>query len=141
MVKAIPTVCFLILLYYYFKTMLFGPLERVLQQRADLTEGARRAAEASLAAADRKQQEYEAKFNEARAEVYHAQEETRRKWLEDQAAQVAEARKQHEDLVRAAKQQMVADAASARQDLTTNAGPLADEITSVVLARKAGTAI
>lgn len=141
MVKAIPTVGFLILLYYYFKTMLFGPLERVLKQRADLTEGARRAADASLAAADRKQQEYEARFNEARAEVYRAQEETRRKWLEDQAAQVAEARKQHEALVHASKQQIVADAASARQDLATRAGTLADEITSVVLARKAGSAI
>src|SRR5580692_8622496 len=103
MVKAIPTVCFLILLYYYFKTMQFGPLEKVLKQRAELTEGARRDAEASLADAARKQRDYEAKFNEARAEVYRAQEETRRKWLEDQAAQVADARTQHEESVHAAK--------------------------------------
>ncbi len=141
MVKAIPTICFLILLYYYFKTMLFGPLERVLKQRAELTEGARRDAEASLADAARKQQDYEAKFNEARAEVYRAQEETRRKWLEDQAAQVADARKQHEESVHAAKQQIAADAASARQGLAASAGTLADEITTVVLARKAGSAI
>jgi F-type H+-transporting ATPase subunit b len=140
MVKAIPTVCFLILLYYYFKTMLFGPLERVLKQRAELTEGARRDAEASLADAARKQQDYEAKFNEARAEVYRAQEETRRKWLEDQAAQVADARTQHEESVHAAKQQIAADAVSARQDLGSRAGTLADDITSVVLARKAGNA-
>jgi F-type H+-transporting ATPase subunit b len=140
MVKAIPTVCFLILLYYYFKTMLFGPLEKVLKQRAELTEGARRDAEASLADAARKQRDYEAKFNEARAEVYRAQEETRRKWLEDQAAQVADARTQHEESVHAAKKQIAADAVSARQDLSTGAGTLADDITSVVLARKAGNA-
>ena len=70
MVHAIPTILLLILLYFYFKAMLFGPLEKVLKQRAELTAGARQAADASLAAAERKQQEYERKFAEARAEAY-----------------------------------------------------------------------
>ena len=90
-VNAIPTVCLLILLHFYLKAMLFRPLEKVLKQREDLTEGARKVAEQSLAAAERKEQAYQEKLREARAEVYRAQEETRRRWLEDQAAQIGRA--------------------------------------------------
>ena len=140
MVRAIPTMLFLVFLYYYFKLMLFGPLEKVLKQREELTEGARKSAEASLAAAERKQQEYEAKFNQARAEVYRGQEETRRKWLDDQAVAVAAARAEAEQQVRTAKQQIVADGGAARETLASTSGALADEIASVMLARRIGNA-
>jgi F-type H+-transporting ATPase subunit b len=137
MVQAIPTILFLIFLYFYLKNMLFGPLEKVLKQRGELTEGARKGAEASLAAAERKQQEYEAAFTEARAGVYRAQEEMRRKWLDEQAASVASARSASEQQVSAAKRQIAADAADARQTLASTSGAMADEIANVMLARKA----
>src|SRR5579862_667400 len=89
LLKAIPTVFILLLLHFYLKAMLFGPLARVLKERDELTVGARKAAEQSLAAAERKAQEYESKLREARAEVYRQQEETRRVWLEEQTAQIA----------------------------------------------------
>jgi F-type H+-transporting ATPase subunit b len=101
-----------------------------------LTEGARKAAEQSLAAADRKQLEYESKFRDARAEVYRAQEEIRRQWLEDQAGQVAEARQRTEASVHGAREQITADAAAAKRNLETTSGVLADEIVAAVLARK-----
>jgi len=140
LVNAIPTIAFFIFLYYYFKFMLFGPLEKVLKQREELTEGARKAAQASLAAADRKQQDYEAKFNEARAEVYRSQEEMRRKWLEDQASAVEAARGEANARVHAAREQIAADASGARQNLSSTAESLADEIAGVILERKAGSA-
>src|SRR5215475_4677341 len=87
LLKAIPTVVILIFLHFYLKFMLFKPLAKVLKERDALTAGARKAAEQSLAAAERKAQEYEAKFRDARAEVYKQQEETRKVWLQDQAAQ------------------------------------------------------
>jgi F-type H+-transporting ATPase subunit b len=136
LLKAIPTVCLLLLLHFYLKAMLFRPLDKVLKQRGELTEGARKAAEQSLNAADRKQQEYEDKFREARAEVYRAQEEIRRQWLQDQAAQIADARQRSEASVRAAREQIAGDAASARQNLEATSAALADEIASAVLARK-----
>jgi F-type H+-transporting ATPase subunit b len=138
MLKAIPTVCLLLILHWYFKAMLFGPLEKVLKQRDELTEGARKSAEQSLAAAERKQQEYEKKFNEARAEVYRAQEETRRKWLEDQAAHVEEARQRSAQIIHEAKQQIEAEAAAARVSLTATTATLADEIATSILSRKRG---
>jgi F-type H+-transporting ATPase subunit b len=138
MLKAIPTVILLLLLYWYFKAMLFGPLDKVLKQREELTEGARKSADASLAAAERKHQEFEKKLNEARAEVYRAQEETRRKWLEDQAAQVDLARNRSEQAVHDAKQQIEAEAAAAREILVATTATLADEIATTILARKSG---
>jgi F-type H+-transporting ATPase subunit b len=137
LLKAIPTVCLLLLLHFYFKAMLFGPLEKVLKQREELTEGARRGADQSLAAADRKQQDYEAKFREARAEVYRAQEETRRRWLEDQAKQIADARQRSDLSVRAAKEQIAAEAAAARQGLADTSATLADQIATAILVRRA----
>ena len=138
LLKAIPTVCLLLLLHFYLKAMLFGPLEKVLKQRDELTGGARKAAEQSLAAAGRKAQEYEAKLREARAEVYRQQEETRRRWLEDQAAQVAQAHERTAGAVRQAKRQIAAEAAAARQSLLGSSGALADQIATAVLARRAG---
>jgi F0F1-type ATP synthase membrane subunit b/b' len=102
-----------------------------------LTEGARKAAAASLAEAERKTAEYEVKLAEARAEVYREQEETRRKWLDQQAAQVAEARTAAEAGVHAAREQIAAEAASAKITLEATAATLADEIATTVLGRRA----
>src|SRR6266481_242317 len=92
LLKAIPTICLLLFLYFYLKAMLFSPLTRVLKQRDELTEGTRRAADQSLRDAGQKVQEYEAKIREARAEIYREQELTRAQWLADQAAQMTAAR-------------------------------------------------
>jgi F-type H+-transporting ATPase subunit b len=137
LLKSIPTIFLLLLLHFYLKAMLFGPLERVLKQRDELTKGARKTAADSLAAAERKTLEYETKMREARAEVYREQEELRRKWLADQSAQVDEARERTAQVVRKAKEQIAAEAAAARQSLTETAGALAEEIATAVLARKA----
>ncbi len=134
--KAIPTVFIFILLYFYLKAMLFAPLERVLRERDTLTAGAKKAAESAFAAAERKQKEYEQKFAEAQAEVYRVQEETRRQWLEAQSAQIAEARRQMEQAVHAAKEQIATDAAIARNGLAESSAQLADEIAAMLLARR-----
>jgi F-type H+-transporting ATPase subunit b len=138
LLKAIPTICLFVLLYFYIKSVLFGPLEKILKQRDELTVGARKAAEASLALAERKEKEYEAKFAEARAEVYKLQEDTRRQWLDDQAAQLAEAHARSGELVKKAKDEIARDSAAARDNLFATSAQLADEITNAVLSRKAG---
>jgi|SRR5579862_8860623 F-type H+-transporting ATPase subunit b len=137
LIKGIPTAIFLVFLHFFFRTMLFGPLRKVLKQREELTAGARRAAEASLTAADRKAEEYETKLREARAEVYREQEETRRRWLADQADQVAKARSSAEATVAQAKFEIASEAAAARQNLFETSTPLADQIATAVLGRRA----
>ena len=138
LLKSIPTVVLLIFLYFYLKLMLFGPLTRVLQQRDELTAGTRHAAQKSLKDAERKVSEYEAKMREARAEVYREQEETRKRWLEDQASQVDSARERTGQTVHEAKEQMAVEITAARQSLAESSAALADQIATTVLSRRAG---
>jgi F-type H+-transporting ATPase subunit b len=140
MQKATPTVILLIIVFWYFRAMLFAPLRRVLKQRAELTEGARIAAQKSLAMAEEKHKEYEQKFADARAGVYRLQEETRRKWLEEHAVHVADARKRSEQAVLTAKERIAAEAGTTRAALMDTSAELAQEIVSNILKRRAGSA-
>jgi F-type H+-transporting ATPase subunit b len=140
LVKAIPTIIILVFLHFYLKFMLFAPLRKSLEQRDNLTAGAHRAAEHSLAVAERKAEEYETKFRDARAEVYKQQEETRKKWMEDQAAQAAAAHQRSRASVEEARKQIAAEAASARESLDQSSGALAEQIADRILSRKAGEA-
>ena len=136
LLNAIPTIVLLIILHFYLKSVLFGPLDRVLKQRRELTEGARKVAEDSLAAAGRKAEEYEAELREARAAVYRQQEEIRKGWLEDQAKQVNQARERHDAAVKSAREAIAADAAAARASLQESSKAVADQIVATVLGRR-----
>jgi F-type H+-transporting ATPase subunit b len=136
-VNAIPTVIIVILLHFYLKAVLFGPLKKVMQQREALTEGTRKAADESLAAAERKTAEYEAKFRDARAEVYREQEQMRQRWLADQAAQVAQARAGAEASAKQAREDLAAEADSARKNLLETSSALAEQIATAILPKRA----
>jgi F-type H+-transporting ATPase subunit b len=136
LLKAIPTVVLLIILHFYLKAVLFGPLDRVMKERRKLTEGARELAEASLAAATRKADEYEAKLREARAAVYKQQEEIRKRWLDEQAQQAAEARTRSESTVKMAREAIAQDAAEARKSLQDTSAAVADRIVATVLGKR-----
>jgi F0F1-type ATP synthase membrane subunit b/b' len=136
LLKAIPTVILLIILHFYLKAMLFRPLQKALKQREELTAGARRAADESLATAERKAQDYEAKFRDARAEVYRGQEETRRIWLEDQATQIEAGKARSGEALTAARKQLADETATAKRSLVETSAALADRIATTVLARR-----
>ncbi len=136
LLKSIPTIVFLIILHFYLKAVLFGPLDRILKQRRELTEGARKVAQDSLAAAARKADEYEAKLRDARAVVYKEQEEMRKRWLEEQGDEVAQARTRMEASVKTAREALAADAAAAQASLKDASSALADQIAETVLGRR-----
>ena len=136
LLKAVPTILLLIVLHFYLKAMLFRPLQKMLSRREALTAGARKAAEASLAAAEHKAEDYEAKFRDARAEVYREQEETRRVWIEDQAKQIAAGQAGTGETLAAARKQMEVETASAKATLVDTSAALADKIATTVLARR-----
>ena len=137
LLKAIPTIIFLIILHLYLKAVLFRPLDRMLKERRKLTEGARETAEASLAAASRKADEYEAKLREARGVVYKQQEDMRKRWLDEQMQQVAEARTRSESAVKAAREAIALDVAEARKSLQDSSALIADQIVATVLGKRA----
>ena len=136
LLKSIPTIVFLIILHFYLKAVLFGPLDRILKQRRELTEGARKVAQDSLAAATRKADEYDAKLRDARAVVYKEQEEMRKRWLEEQGDEVAQARTRMEASVKTAREALAADAAAAQASLKDACSTLADQIAETVLGRR-----
>src|SRR6185437_5323359 len=92
LLKAVPTFILVVLLQFYLKRVFFKPLEKILKQRYDATEGAKKAAEESLQRAAAKAAEYEAAMRAARTDVYQAQEQFHRELQEREAAQILEAR-------------------------------------------------
>jgi len=135
LLKAIPTIILVLLLHWYLKGMLFGPLSRVLKQREEATAGARRRAQEASTSAEEKAAKFEQALTEARAEVYREQEIQRRQWLEDQGAQVQGAKERAAESVRSAKKNIDQESAAARGSLMASSSGLAEEIVSAVIGK------
>jgi F-type H+-transporting ATPase subunit b len=135
LLKAIPTFLLVVLLSFYLKSVFFKPLEKVLQQRYDATEGARKLAEQSMERAAAKVQEYEAALRAARAELYQAQEQAHKQLQDEAAAQIAAARREAERTVEQAKQGIAKEAESAKASLAAESEKLADQIADAILRR------
>lgn len=130
---AIPTLVIVLILHFYLKAMLFGPLEKVLHERRKATEGAREAASLSLERAAKKAADYEESLRAARNEIYREQEEVRKQWREEHAAKIVEARKSAEGLIGEARKKLEQEAAEAKTGLEQQARQLADEIAGRIL--------
>ena len=137
LLKAIPTIIILVILHQFLKAVLFGPAEKMLKERDALTHGARKAAEVSLSNAERKTQEYEAQFRDAKSVVYKEQEETRRVWLTDQTEQMARAKADADAQLVVAKKEIAADVIAARATLEQSSQTLADQIATSLLSGRA----
>lgn len=134
--KSIPTIVLVLILHFYLKKMLFGPLDRVLAERDAATTGARKAAEESLARADRRAAEYETAIRDARADVYREQEQIRLQLIADQDARMKEARSRVDTMIAEAKTRIHGEVETARKSLEGSSGVLADQITDSILARR-----
>jgi F-type H+-transporting ATPase subunit b len=137
LLKAIPTFLLVVFLHLYLKMMFFKPLEKVLKQRYEATEGARKLAEQSLDRASAKTAEYEAAVRAARAEAYQAQERLYQDLHEREATDIAAAREQAEAAIREAKELLAKDVAVARASLAQDSDALAGQIADSLLRRSA----
>lgn len=136
LLTALPTVALVALLTIYLKYVFFQPLDKVLKQRYEATEGARKLAEQSLQHATAKADEYEAKLRAARAEIYQSQEQAYKEMQELAAAQLAEARAKADQAVAEARTQLMADVEAAKASLAQNSDALANEIADSLLRRR-----
>src|ERR1039458_4228031 len=66
LLRAVPTFLLVILLHFYLKSIFFKPLEKVLDQRYEATEGARKLAEQNLDGGAAKTADYEAQMRAAK---------------------------------------------------------------------------
>jgi F-type H+-transporting ATPase subunit b len=126
-----------IFLHFYLKSVFFGPMQRVLKQRYEATEGARKLADESLARAAQKTAEFEAAMRAAKGEVYHAQEQLHKQLQEQQAAELVAARKQAEAMVAKAKADLAKDVEAAKAGLGGESELLANQIADSILRRSA----
>jgi F-type H+-transporting ATPase subunit b len=125
------------LLTIYLKNVFFKPLEKVLQQRYDATEGARKLAEQSTERASAKAAEYEAAVRAARADIYRAQEQAFKELQEKREGDAAAARDRAGEQVRKACDLIGADVETAKAALATGIEPLASQIADSIFRRSA----
>ena len=137
LLRAVPTFLLVILLHFYLKIVFFKPLEKVLHQRYEATEGARKLAEQSLEQAAAKTASYEAQVRAAKAEMYQAQEQLHKQLQEREAAAVAEARARAEAAIKLAKQQLADDVEAAKTTIASDSESLANQIAETILRRNA----
>ena len=137
LLNGIPTFVLVLLLNVYLRFFFFKPLEKTLAERYNLTEGARKAAAAALAAADARIAEHQAAIRAARAEVYEAQEKHNRQLEEQQNAALQKAHAEAEIMLRDARAAITKEVEVARQELAVQSEILADQIATSLLKGKA----
>jgi F-type H+-transporting ATPase subunit b len=136
---AIPTAVLLLLLYAIYQNLVRKPLNRVLDQRRERTEGAILKARADVAAAEARTQDYEHKLREARLAIFKAQEARRQQAQQLRAQALEEARSRAQQQIREAKAAIEQDMGAARAGLQGEIDRLASEIIATIL-KPAGAA-
>ena len=74
---SVPTIIFIVLLYFIYTSLVHKPLVAVLAERRSLTEGAVEKARADIAKAEARTAEYEQRLREARMALFKSQESRR----------------------------------------------------------------
>lgn len=131
--QAVPTVVLVLVFFFFLRSQFFGPLQRVMEERARRTEGARREAEAARAGAEGKKKAYQDALRQARAEVYSEQEAARRAVLDERAKLIREARSRASENVKAAKERLSAELTASRGQLEKESQALGVEIARMIL--------
>jgi F-type H+-transporting ATPase subunit b len=137
LLKAVPTFLLVVLLHFYLKGVFFKPLQKVLRQRYEATEGARKLAGESLERAAARTSEYQAAMRAARTEVYRTQEQAHKRLQEGEFAELTAARHRAEAAVQEAKAQLARDVEAAKAGLARDSDLLANQIVESILRRSA----
>ena len=133
LLKAIPTFLLVVLLHFYLKGVFFNPMRKVLRQRYEATEGARKLAAESLERAAAKTAQYEAAMRAARTEIYQAQEQAHKRLQESEMTELIAARRRAEAAVQEAKAQLAGDVEAAKASLARDSELLANQIADSIL--------
>jgi F-type H+-transporting ATPase subunit b len=130
---ALPVVLIVLILYFILRSIFFQPLLRVMAERDARTLGAQKAAEAAQAAAAQKVRQFEEALKQARASVYLEQEAERKKFLDERAAHLKEARRKTTAEVNTAKERVAGEFLASKKEIEGMAAQLATEIAQRVL--------
>lgn len=137
LLKALPTFILVYLLHLFLRWAFYKPMEGVLHERWEATDGARKTARESLTRAEAKAAEYEAALAKARGELFKEQDQTRARLQQERAAALAEARQHTNAMIKQAKAELAAEAETARKKLEGESDALAEQIVVTLLERRA----
>jgi F-type H+-transporting ATPase subunit b len=137
---SIPTMVIFLILVAAYTVLVDKPLQRMLAERRARTAGAVEKANAAIALADAKAQEYEARLRAARLEIFSRREKQVQDWNKDRDRAAAQAREEALGRVKAARAALEQDTADARNQLESGIDQLASEILAVILPAPAGGA-
>jgi F-type H+-transporting ATPase subunit b len=133
LLRSIPTIVFLMIVWSAYRQLVHKKLEQVLAQRHALTEGAVQEAQREIASAEARTSEYEQRLRDARSVIYKAQEARRQQMVARQSAALAEARRQTDEMIKQSRAVLEKDVAAARVMLQQQADSLATEIIASIL--------
>jgi F-type H+-transporting ATPase subunit b len=137
LLRAVPTILFLSFLTIYLKFVFFKPLERVLLKRHEQTEGVRRLAQKAFKEADWKAAQFEQALIAAKIELYREQEAQRRRWLEEQAKTLADARHVAETRIEETRLELAVESERAIAEMAVHIRELSKEMIASLLGRRA----
>jgi len=134
--NGLPTFFLVLILAVFVKFLYLNPLQKVLDERFRLTEGARKAAEESLRNADSKVAEYQEALNKARSEIFQEQAVFLQKLHAEQAELARAVRAESDTRVAEIKLSIAKEADAAREGLAAQADSLSSQIADAILSRK-----
>jgi F-type H+-transporting ATPase subunit b len=130
---AVPTVLLLATLYILYTFIVSRPLNAVLAERRNRTQGAMEKARADIAAAEARTADYEQRLREARQKIFKSQEVRRQQSMNARNQAVQEARTRAQEQVKQARAVLEEDKKQAMASLQNEAARLASEIVRTVL--------
>ena len=133
LISSIPTILCLLVVWAGYNFIVHRPLQKVLEQRHALTDGAIKRARQEIVDAESRTAEYEERLREARAQIYQTQQANRQRIVEQRNAALAEARKQAGETVKSARAALEKDVLAAKATLEQQASALADKVIENVL--------
>jgi F-type H+-transporting ATPase subunit b len=137
LIESIPTIVCFVVVTLYLKRTFFRPIANILEERRRATEGVRELAQKAFEAADKRTAEFEHALQIARAQLHQEHEALRRKWSEEQAAELARARAQADRQLEQAKREIAHEAERAQALLSAQVEALSQQIADSVLRRRA----
>jgi F-type H+-transporting ATPase subunit b len=130
---SVPTIILFTILYGLYETIVHKPLQRVLAERRNKTEGAVEKSRADIAAADSRTAEYEQRLREARVTVFRAQEARRKAALAARTTALHDIRSEAQKQIQRAKDEIEKEREAAQASLQGEVQTLATEIMRRVL--------
>jgi F-type H+-transporting ATPase subunit b len=133
LVKSIPTIISMLILWTAYTFLVHKKLQQVLAQRHALTEGAIEQAQQEIAIAEKRTAEYEQRVRDARSHIYKTQQANRQRVMDERNAALAESRKNAGEMVKQARAALEKDTIQAKAALEQQANALADQVIATVL--------